>query len=142
MKRLSDLKPSDLDRSSVWRYDGETDETAMVRATQRTELTAAEAETFIAKTQFALANGAQHVGFCSPTDDSGLDYLQPVIVTAAGPVFFYFEEPPSREFLAAQWSRLGAPYDKIFPIHFRCVVPVDGQFVSGTIEEVDLTGAA
>ena len=140
MKRLHDLTPFDLERAAVWYYDGESDDNAQVRATDRKELAGADATDFIARTQFALANGAQFTGFCSPADEA-LEVTQPVIVTAEGPVFFYFEEPPSQETLDAQWRRLGAGHEQIFPVHFRCTVPVDGKYVTGTIEAEDLTGA-
>lgn len=142
MKRLLDLKPADLERSAIWRYAGETDETALVRATERSELSVADSGLFIARTQFALGNGAQHVGFCSPGRETTLDYLQPVIVTASGPVYFWFDDPPSQESLLAQWARLGVRGEDIFPVHFRCTVAVDGEFVTGIIEADDLTGAA
>lgn len=142
VKRLRDLQPADLDRVLVWRYEGQSDETATVHATDRTSLTETENDVFIARTQFAFANGAQFIGFCSPTEDSGLDYTQPTILTANGPVFFWFDDPPTGEWLAEQWQRLGVGREKIFPIHFRCSVPVDGHYVTGMIEESDLTGAA
>lgn len=142
MKRLVELIPADLENVAVWRYDGETDETAVVHATDRHELAGNTQEVFIARTQFALANGVQFIGFCCPVDDSALDYLQPVIVTPEGPVYFWFDEPPSREFLHRQWRKLGVPPDDIFPVHFRCTVPIDGRMVWGVIEAVDLTGPA
>jgi hypothetical protein len=142
MKRIADLTPSDLGRVAVWHYLGEHDDVALLRATDRTELTEDDEEIFIARTQFHLASGAQYLGFCSPSDDAALGSLQPVIVTPDGPVFFYFDQPPSSETLDRQWSRLGASADAIFPIHFRCTVPLDGNFITGTIAATDLTGAA
>ena len=142
MKRLTDLRPRDLDSAAVWRYDGEIDDTATVRATDRTELGEHEAQTYIARTQFILGNGMQHIGFCSPCEEEKLDSVQPVIVTADGPVFFCFDEPPSAEFLHAQWQRLGVEHEQIFPVHFRCTVPVDGRFVTGVVRDDDVTGAA
>lgn len=141
MKRVTELTPDDLNRVPVWRYEGEIDEVAVVHATERRDLGTNERGVFIAHTQFVLADGTQHVGFCSPCDDSGLDYLQPVIVTPDGQVYFWFDEPPSSDSLQRQWRRLGAR-SEIFPIHFRCTVPVDGRFVTGIIESDDLTGAA
>jgi hypothetical protein len=132
----------DLERASVWRYNGESDDTALVHATDRRELSKTETGLFIARTQFLLANGTEHIGFCSPTDDSGLDYMQPAIVTPDGPVFFWFDQPPSEETLQAQWRRLGVTHESIFPVHFRCTVPVDGRYITGVIESEDLTGAA
>lgn len=142
MKRLQDLTTADLDRAAVWRYDGESDDVAQVRATDRAALSKSDAETFIARTQFLLANGSQHLGFCSPAIECGLDVTQPVILTSDGPVYFYFEEPPSQETLDAQWKRLGAGHDQIFPVHFRCTVPIGDVYVTGVIDADDLTGAA
>jgi hypothetical protein len=142
VKRLHDLTPSDVERVAVWRYDGANDDVAMVRATERDALSKHDADVFIARTQFHLANGTQHLGFCTPSDEESLDVLQPVIVTGEGLAFFYFEEPPSHETLERQWQLLGAGHEQIFPIHFRCLVPLDGRFITGTIEADDLTGAA
>ena len=142
MKRLHDLTPADLERAAVWRYEGESDDVAHVRATARTELTNANADLFIARTQFTLANGSHHIGFCTPDAGGSLEDLQPVIVTADGPVYFHFDAPPSQETLDAQWLRLGVGREQIFPVHFRCTVSLDGEYVTGTIEADDLTGAA
>lgn len=142
MKRLADLTPADLEQVAVWSYVGETDDVARVRATERQELSENDSDVFIARTQFVLANGTQHLGFCSPSEETALDVIQPVIVTAEGLVFFYFEEPPSHESLEQQLRRLGAGREQIFPIHFRCLVPIDGRCITGTIDEEDLTGAA
>lgn len=142
MKRLSNLTPSDLERVAVWCYEGTSDDLARVRATDRKSISEDNRETFIARTQFVLANGAQHIGFCSPSSADALDVLQPVIVTPDGLVYFHFEEPPSRESLRQQWNRLGVGSEEIFPIHFRCLVPLDGRYVTGVIESDDLTGAA
>ena len=143
MKRLHSLTPSDLEQVAVWHYVGENDDVATVRATARDALTEHHGETFLARTQFHLANGVQHIGFVSPAgDETALDVIQPVIVTPDGPVFFHFEEPPSQETLDVQWRRLGARRDQIFPVHFRCTVPVNGAYVTGVIQADDLTGAA
>lgn len=142
MKRLADLTPSDLERVAIWRYAGETDDVARVAATDRKELSERDEDMFIARTQFVLANGTQHVGFCSPAGEEDLDVLQPVIATSEGLVYFYFEEPPSHEMLDVQWQRLGVGHEQIFPVHFRCLVPIDGRYITGTIESDDLTGAA
>ncbi|MGZ5444518.1 MAG: hypothetical protein ACXW31_09150 [Thermoanaerobaculia bacterium] len=142
MKRLHDLEPADLERAPVWRYEGESDDIARVRATARKHLKASDRDLFIARTQFALANGSHHIGFCTPDPSGFISDLQPVIVTADGPVYFHFDAPPSQETLDAQWLRLGAGHEQIFPVHFRCTVSLDGTYVTGTIEEEDLTGAA
>ena len=142
MKRLRDLKPADIERVAVWRYHGDSDDEATVSATDMSSLKKRDSQDYIARTQFVLANGSQHTGFCSPGPDDSLEDLQPVILTSFGPVFFWFPEPPSEESLKMQWRRLDATHDQIFPVHFRCAVPMDGYYVTGTIESDDLTGAA
>jgi hypothetical protein len=143
VKRLFDLTPADIRRCAVWRYEGETDEVALLHATDKRELDADERDIFIAETHFVLANGTQHIGFCTPAaEDSALDYLQPAIVTGAGHVYFWFNQPPSREMLQAQWKLLEVGHEEIFPVHFRCAVPVGGRFITGMIEAEDLTGPA
>ena len=79
---------------------------------------------------------------CTPADASHIDFLQPAIVTGAGHVYFWFNQPPSRETLEAQWKLLGVGREEILPVHFRCAVPVAGRFVTGVIEAEDLTGPA
>jgi hypothetical protein len=64
MKKFIDLTVADLKRASIWRYEGETDDSAVVHATEHTALTGQEQETFIARTQFVLADGSHHAGFC------------------------------------------------------------------------------
>ena len=142
MKRLHDLEPADLERAAVWRYEGESDDVARVRATARRQLFARDRDLYIARTQFTLANGSHHIGFCTPDANGKLDDLQPVIVTADGPVYFAFDAPPSQETLDAQWLRLGVGHAQIFPVHFRCTVSLDGAYVTGVIQAEDLTGAA
>lgn len=142
MKRLSELTAADLERAPVWRYEGSSDDVALVRATELREIAADAPDVFIARTQFVLANGAQFSGFCTPTDDTELEFVQPVIVAPRGLVYFWFEQPPSEESLQEQWRRLDAGHEEIFPIHYRCTVPVDGHFITGVIESADLTGAA
>lgn len=142
MKRIGELTTADLDLAPVWRYEGDSDDDARLIATDRRELRAHETTAYIARTQFVLATGVQFVGFCSPVGNSRMEDLQPVILTSEGPVYFWFEEPPSREFLAAQAARLGVEPEDVFPVRFRCTVPVDGKFITGTITEDDLTGAA
>lgn len=142
MKRLADLTAGDLDRVRVWRYAGDSDDTATVHATDRVALSGGEGDVFIAHTQFTLGNGAQHVGFCTPAAGSALEALQPVILSQWGPVYFWFDPPPTRESLAAQWRRLGTSRESIFPVHYRCTVPVDGTYVVGTINAEDLEGPA
>lgn len=136
MKRLVDLSVEDLIASPVWRYEGGSGVDAMVSSTKRVSLSQNDDEIFLAATEFRLFDSSSHFGFCFPADDSGIDYLQPVIVSSSGHVNFWFDGPASPETLAGQWRALAREPREIFPVVYRCIVPVDGRTVNGRIDGV------
>ncbi len=137
MKLLADLTIEDLAASPVWRYVAGNGAEAVVTADHRDSLSQSEDEVFLAATNFLLPDSSQHAGFCFPVDAGGVDYLQPVIVTPSGHVRFWFDGVAAREVLAAQWSALGRREEEIFPVRFRCRIPVDGRTVDGVISSVE-----
>jgi len=136
VKRLADLNLLDLATSPVWRYDGGEGADATIAPTKRKALSQADDEIFLAATEFVLADGSRHSGFCFPADDSGIDYLQPVIISRTGHVSFWFDNTPEPDVLARQWQALGKKAKEIFPVSFKSLVPVDGRSVSGQITGV------
>ena len=136
MKRLVELTVEDLVARPVWRYEGGTGAEALVAPTKRESLSQSDDEIFLGATEFELFGSGRHFGFCFPADDSGLDYLQPVIVSGSCHVTFWFDGPAAPEVLSRQWRALGKEPGEIFPIAFRCLVPVDGRTVSGHIAGV------
>lgn len=137
MKRIVELTVEDLAESPVWRYEGGTGPDAVVAPTTRRELSQADDEVFLAATEFDLFDGSRHAGFCFPADDSGIDYLQPAIISPAGHVNFWADGPVAPEELAARWRTLGREPGQIFPTGFRCLVPVDGRTISGWIAGIE-----
>jgi hypothetical protein len=137
LKRLIDLTIEDLTATPVWRYEGGSGAEAVVVPTGRTSLSAADDEVFLAATEFTLPDSSQHLGFCFPVDDSGIDYLQPVIVTRGSHISFWFDGPIAQEVLSSQWNALGKRVEDVFPVHFRCLVPVGGRTVTGVILNVE-----
>ena len=146
VKRLADLSVEDLVASPVWRYEGGSGANATVASSKRVSLSQTDDEIFLAATEFELFDSSRHFGFCFPADDSGIDYLQPVILGPSGQVSFWFDGPPAPEVLSSQWRALGKEPRDIFPVAYRCLVPVDGRTVSGRIEGVgssrDLTSGS
>ena len=142
MKRLAELTVEDLSKSPVWRYEGGSGEEALVAPSERDSLSQLDDEIFLAATEFALADASRHLGFCFPADDSGIDYLQPVIVARSRHVAFWFDGPVSAEELARQWAAFGKEPKQIFPVAFRCRIPVDGRTVSGRISVVETSESA
>lgn len=139
MKRLAELTLEDLRARPVWRYEGGTGAEALVEPAKRDSLSRSDDEIFLAATAFELFDASRHEGFCFPADDSGLDYLQPAIVTASGHVAFWFESSREPEVIERQWKALGKGPEQIFPVTFRCLVPVDGREVAGRIERVEIS---
>jgi PilZ domain len=137
VKRLGELTIEDLTSSPVWRYEGGSGDAALVSPARRRSLSQTDDEIFLAATEFDLSDSTRHGGFCFPAEGSGIDYLQPVIVTRTGHVTFWFERPASAETLAKQWRALDREAKRIFPVAFRCLVPVDGKVVAGRIEGVE-----
>ncbi|MEX0881115.1 MAG: PilZ domain-containing protein [Thermoanaerobaculia bacterium] len=137
MKRLAELTLEDLTANPVWRYEGGSGAEALVAPAERDSLSQSDDEIFLAATDFELSDSSRHLGFCFPADDSGIDYLQPVIVSGSPHVSFWFEGSVSPAALASQWSALGKQAGDIFPVTFQCRVPVDGRTVTGRITGVE-----
>ena len=137
MKRLEELTVEDLQASPVWRYEGGSGPAAFIEPAKRDSLSQVDDEIFLAATEFELSDSSRYLGFCFPADDSSIDYLQPVIVSAGGHVNFWFDEPASPEILSRQWKALGREPERVFPVEFRCLVPVDGRTVSGLIQGIE-----
>jgi hypothetical protein len=137
VKRIVELTVEDLAESPVWRYEGGNGPDAIVSRTEHRELSQGDDEVFLAATDFNLFDASRHSGFCFPADDSGIDYLQPAIITPGGHVNFWTDGPVAPEELAERWRTLGREPGQIFPAGFRCLVPVDGRTVSGWIAGVE-----
>jgi hypothetical protein len=138
VKPLRDLTVEDLERYPIWRYLGESDDTASVSPAAKFEQP--DCEGYIARTRFVLADGSEWWGYCSPADDSGLDYIQPVILTPGGPVRFWYDEQPVELGLARACWLLGKCPQQIFPARFECVVPFEGRWIDGDLRGIEVLG--
>jgi hypothetical protein len=134
VNRLLELTPDDLVKFSVWRVEGDSDETATVCPVAT--FNNPDLETYVARTRFLLADGSEWWGFCSPTDDSGLDYIQPVILTPSGPVRFWYDRPAPEPEPARTCRLLCKATDQIFPVRFECIVPFEGRHLTGELPEI------
>lgn len=133
MKRLAALTLEDLVQCPIWLYDGESDNDAYVTQSPNANITeeVGFGPTYIALTEFVLANGDRHLGYTSPADPSGLDYLQPVIVFGDRRVALWTEE--GRIFDVPK--QLELEEHDVYPIAWRSVVPVDGNVAEGLIQK-------
>lgn len=130
-KSLPSLTNEDLAANPIWLYEGESDATAVVQAVD--SFTEPDKRAYIARTKFTLADGAVIFGYCSPTDESGLDYVQPVIIAPSGHIAFWRdppETPPSDGELAVL---LGKSVENVFPCRFESLVPFEGGYLVSVI---------
>jgi hypothetical protein len=139
VKRLKELTNDDLCRCPIWRYEGPSDDEAMVYPAPGFEQP--DQVTYVARTRFVLADGSEWWGYCSPTDASGLDYLQPMILTPSGPVRFWYEKAPPEPEPEHACRLLGKTPEQVFPVRFECVVPCEGEFVVGQMSRLEIPTA-
>jgi hypothetical protein len=134
MKPLSELSITDLREFPVWECHRNSDVDAVVRPTTKTSLCETETGVFVAATEFQLADGTILTGYCSPSDPSGLDYMQPVVLTPKGPLPLWSDSPVTDKQIAKQWRTIDKALVAVFPMTYKCLVPVDGQEVAGVVE--------
>lgn len=123
-KPLTTLTNEDLAAKPIWLYEGESDATATVEPVD----TFAEPDkrAYIARTKFTLSDGTVLFGYCSPTDDSGIDYVEPVIIGPSGHIPFWGDPPGTPPSDAEIAARLGKPAEDVFPCTFESLVPFEG----------------
>ncbi len=140
--KLSELAPADLRACSTWELRTRSAVDGEVVPAHSAQLSESDARIFVASTQFAFADGSTGAGYCSPTDDSGLDYVQPVAFLAGEQVALWRHPLPSRSELEALWARFGRRLPEVYPIKYRCLVPVDGAERTGVILLTDAARVA
>ncbi|MHC4229589.1 MAG: hypothetical protein ACYSW0_19325 [Planctomycetota bacterium] len=129
-KTIDQLTLEDLERSPVWeiRYEGEAE---MVRETDLRETTDDPQRGFVVLTRFQFLDGTQACGYSSPQDPSGLDYIQPTIITDRGHWnLFTGANKPNK------------PDSTLFPLQCESTVRCDGVFWKETIEQDPTTGSS
>jgi hypothetical protein len=144
MKNLVALTIADLREHLVWRCHASEagDSIATIEPADGVTLREYDDEVYIAATRFVLGDGTECFGYCSPQDASGLDYVQPVILTEQGPNPLWFETPLSSGAEAEWWDRFGRPRSDVFPISWECLVAVDGAVVRGIVHRGDVINHA
>ena len=129
--QLTNLSNDDLSLTPIWHCEGALDQDATV--TPVGEFQYPNSEAYIARTRFTLADGSILWGYCSPTDASGLDYIQPVIILRGVHLPLWLDEPPHRPVLDRLAEALGRPADGVTPIEFYCAVPFNDENLRGEI---------
>lgn len=131
-KKLSDLIISDLIEVNVWEHRDE-DNIEFVTTTDKIEIFKDTNIGYIVLTEFILKNGKKYLGFCSPQDPSGLDYIQPVIFTDVGQVEFWRDNNFTEEDKEKALEMIGLNSADVFPIVFKTRIKCDKEYYTGTI---------
>ncbi len=139
-KSVADLSLDDLEACPVWEYalDEESrpgqDETTVRPCLGLRSIDPVRGGHLV-KCLFFAKSGRRYEGFCTAVTSSDLSSLQPVILTAQGPVrFWYGAIRPKPQTLAEAYERLGRSADEFFPAEFRALLPVAGTRLEGRIE--------
>lgn len=132
-KRLLDLSKADLLENQVWEY-WMADNIEYVRASDKTEVNEGTNSTHIVLTDFFFNNKTKHVGFCSPHDSGGLDYIQPVVFFDKGQVEFYKESDWTENEKNKALLKLGLNWEDVFPVLYQSRVKCDRKILSGVLK--------
>lgn len=134
IKLLKDLTKDDILKFKIWEHWIEN-RLEYVKPTKRIQISESENKGFIVQTDFELKNNSKFSGFSSPMDTSGLDYIQPVIITERGQVLFWKDEGWKNDEKEIELSKLGLKQSEVFPISYKSLIPIDGIFYKGVIED-------
>jgi hypothetical protein len=133
-KSISNLTQADLAATPIWELRDGFD-SGLVRPTSLTALSEyRHGPVHIAATRYIAASGDTYYGYCSPADPSGLDYVQPVVLTPRGPFSLWHPGGLSQAHVNALASALSVAPDALFPLQIECLVPVDGAHYTGCVD--------
>ena len=123
---VDQLTPADFGASPVWEFapdeeglDGQDECT--VRPSGQHGPVDVNTGMFLVRATFTLADGSSAVGYVSPPYDfdDDLGVIQPVIVTEAGQIMFWWGIlKPTRDWIDSAYRMLGRDASNVFPIRF------------------------
>jgi hypothetical protein len=111
----------------VWKFWYE-DNYGMVVPAEIHEISEDLEDSYIVLTEFTTSNGLSWIGFCSPQDRSGIDYIQPIILNDRGQVQFWKDADWTEQEKETELEKLGYNSNKVFPIIYRTKVKCDNEY--------------
>ena len=133
-KQLKDLTADDLIGKPIWEF-WISDNIEYVREAFDNEITEDSHVSYIVLTEFIFNNKTKHIGFCSPQDSSGLDYIQPVVFADTEQVNFYINNGLTKNEKNELMSKLGYTWKDIFPIVYSTKIKCNGEYYNGLITD-------
>ena len=133
---INEITISQLQTTPIWVFETRDNSDILIEPSNRTEINEGVTnppESYIVYSSFVAADGQEFLGFCSPEDPSGLDYVQPVIIHEGK----YLEMFPNRSLAAVEQKAfldaLETTAEKLFPLKCLPVAKIDGIVVEITI---------
>ena len=136
-KTLNSLTPDDLTRRPCWKHFMAGD-LEFVSPSDQEEISENDIDNYIVLTQFVLQDKTEFIGFCSPQETSGLDYIQPVIITKNGHLPLYVDSLENKKLADLTMKIMNKHFNEIFPVRFITNVKCDGQFFHGQINNFNI----
>jgi hypothetical protein len=131
---IRNQRKEDLINFPVWRHWAEGgDEKAIPENIREISESTINESTYIVLTEFTLNNNVKYMSFCSPQDFSGLDYVQPVLLTDEFQITFFKYGIWTKEEVNEQLDKLQLKREEVFPLSFETKISCDGQFLRGII---------
>jgi hypothetical protein len=132
-KLLNSLTVEDLTRQPCWKFFM-LDNIEFVLPVEKEGISETDSDNYIVLTEFFLNDKTKHFGFCSPQDTSGLDYIQPVIITSNGHLPLYFDTIKNLDLPELTNKIINKEIDKVFPLTFITRIKCDKEYYEGKLD--------
>ena len=132
-KPLINLTLEDLTKHPCWKYFMSYN-IEFALPVDKEEISETESDNYIVLTEFILHDKTKYFGFSSPQDTSGLDYIQPVIITSSGHLPLYFDILENINLSDLTGKIINKSIDKIFPLSFITRIKCDKKYYEGRVE--------
>jgi hypothetical protein len=114
-------------------YDTNEEFQEFIEPVKKEEVFEEEESIYIVLTEFTDFCGNKFIGFCSPQDTSGIDYIQPVIIYKDKQIPFFFDKKPTENQIKELEDFQGM-FPNLFPIQYEAKIKSDGKNFKGIIE--------
>jgi len=133
-KPVDELTLREIQEKPIWKSDYD-------HAVCPTDLTThpdpnIDQATYIVLTTFTLNDGTVMTGYCSPADDSGIDYIQPVIIIDGSHVQLWDEENARETDKLLIAKKLFRSVDQIFPLKYSSNILCEGRHLEEIIRAI------
>ncbi len=124
---LEDITVDEITSIPIWECWTE-EKKEFIKPSDKKEVFDGLPESHIVLTYFKLKNKTKFTGFCSPQDPSGMDYIQPTIITKEGQINFFQKNEFSLYEKSSLLKKLQFKVEEVFPIEYTTQIKSNGSF--------------